>query len=170
VTSVHVNVSTYAYTHVATTMLRGLRQIVREAGLDPARLIGQWEVLEDGISTWLSSRHLRALVLEVFDPSARSGADLVQRFDFTIDYGYYSDGDGELWHDPDSIRYAVRKAGACTADCSYRVVADTAQGRPDVRGWNSTTLRSTAGFSRHTIGTAIGGGSLGAGLGYYTRR
>lgn len=27
--------------------------------------------------------------------------------------------------------------------------------------------RSTEGFTRHTVGTALGGGSLGAGLSYY---
>ncbi len=168
-TSVHVNTTAYAHTHVATSMLRGLRQIVLEAGLDQSRLVGDWHTLEAGVTTWIGSGHLRALMLEIIDPS-RSGSDLVGRFDFTIDYGYYGDGDGELWLDPETIRFAVRKAGTYPDACTYRVVADTAPNHPPVSGWSGTTLRDTSGFTRHTTGTAVGGGHLGASLSYHTRK
>jgi hypothetical protein len=169
-TAVRVNTAVYATTHVATNMLRSVRQIVREAGLDPARLRDSWAVLENGVATWLRSGDLRRLVLEVYDPTRRAGGDLVGRFDFVIDYGYYADGDGDLWLDPDTVSYAVRKNGSYPSRCDYRVVADTAPGRPDVPGWSQTQFRSTAGFTRHTVGAAVGGGSLGASLAYYTRR
>jgi len=166
--TVRVNTYAYAATHVATNMLRSVRQIIRESGLRIDTIQNQWNVLETGVATWLNSRHLKALVLEVYDPAKPAGTDLVGRFDFTIDYTY-GDGDGELWLDPDTVSYTVRKNGSYPASCAYRLVADTALGRPDVEGWSGTTLRSTAGFTRHTVGTAIGGGSLGAGLSYYTR-
>jgi hypothetical protein len=168
-TSVRVNVYAYSTTHVATNMLRGLRQIVRDSGLSTARMIDQWEVLERGVATWLGSGHLKALTLEVFDPRMPAGADLVGRFDFTIDYNYYGDGDGELWLDSDTVAYAIRKNGSYASECNYRFVADTDPGKPYVTGWEDTMLRSTAGFTSHAVGTAIGGGSLGAGLTYYTR-
>jgi hypothetical protein len=38
---------------------------------------------------------------------------------------------------------------------------------PHVDGWSDTTLRSTDGMCRHTVGTALGGGSMGAGLSYW---
>lgn len=167
--SVRVNTYAYATTHVATNMLRRVKQIIRESGLRTDTIRDQWTVLETGVATWLGSRHLKALVLEVYDPTKPAGADLVGRFDFTIDYAYYGDGDGELWLDPDTVSYAVRKNGSYPANCAYRLVADTSPGRPDVLGWSTTTFRSTTGFTRHTVGTAIGGGSLGAGLSYYTR-
>jgi hypothetical protein len=168
-TSVRVNTYTYATTHVATNMLRSMKQIIREGGLSISKIQSEWAVLETGISTWLNSGHLKGLVLEVFDPGKPTGADLVGRFDFTIDYGYYSDGDGDLWLDPDTVSYAVRKNGSYPARCQYRLIADTAPGYPAVTGWSTTTFRSTAGFTRHSVGTAIGGGSLGAGLSYYAR-
>ncbi|MHA6779632.1 hypothetical protein ACVGOW_01320 [Pseudonocardia saturnea] len=167
--TVRVNTTSYAHTHVATNLLRGLKRIVQASGLSTASLIGTWSVLEDGVATWLGTGHLQTLVLEVFDPDRRAGNDLVGRFDFAIDYGYYSDGDGELWYDPDSIAFAVRKAGGYLPRCQYRVVATTAPGRPDVAGWSTTSLRETTGFQRHTTGTAVGGGALGANLAYYTR-
>lgn len=168
-TSVRVNTNVYAATHVATNMLRGLRQIIRDSGLSTTRMINQWQVLERGVATWLGSGHLKALTLEVFDPRRHAGADLVGRFDFTIDYNYYGDGDGELWLDSDTVAYAIQKNGSYASDCDYRFVADTVSGRAPVAGWQDTTLRSTVGFTRHAVGTTIGGGSLGAGLTYYTR-
>lgn len=168
-TSVRVNTSVYATTHVATNMLRSLRQLIRGSGLSRERMHRQWEVIERGVATWLASGHLQALTLEVFDPGKPAGADLVGRFDFTIDYGYYSDGDGELWLDADAVAFAIRKNGSYAPGCDYRFVATTAPGRPSVAGWSDTTLRSTAGFTRHAVGTTVGGGSLGAGLAYYAR-
>ncbi|MEV0283499.1 HORMA domain containing protein [Kribbella sp. NPDC050820] len=168
-TRVRVNTHTYAATHVATNMLRSMKQIIRESGLSITRLQNEWSVLEAGVATWLDTQHLKGLVLEVYDPLKARGADLVGRFDFTIDYGYYGDGDGDLWLDPDTISYTVRKSDSYPSRCEYRFVADTSPGHPAVDGWSTTTLRSTAGFSRHSVGTAIGGGSLGAGLSYYTR-
>lgn len=167
-TSVAVNVYTYSVTHVASNVLRSLRQIIRESGLSVQRMVDEWDWLERGVSTWLQSGHLRSLILEVYDPSDRID-DRRGRFDFTIDYGYYSDGDGELWLDPDTVRQAIKKNGSYPSSCTYRFVADVADGAPEVSGWVSTTLRSTAGFTRHSVGTAVAGGSLGAGLSYYRR-
>jgi hypothetical protein len=47
------------------------------------------------------------------------------------------------------------------------VVADTAVGAPTVAGWEDTTMRSTDGLRQHSVGTALGGGSMGAGLSYW---
>jgi hypothetical protein len=150
-------------------MLRGLRKIIIGTGLDPALLTEEWAVLERGIAEWLRSRHLQGLVLEVYDPSRRTGNDLVGRFDFKIDYGYHADGDGDLWLDSDAVAFAIRKNGSYPALCEYRIVADTSPGYPSVPGWTTTTMRSTLGFTRHNVGTAMTGGSLGASLSYYTR-
>ena len=167
-TAVAVNVQAHSATHVATNMLRSLRQIIRDTGLSVQKMVDQWDSLEEGVETWLQSEHLQALILEVYDPSDRVD-DRRGRFDFTIEYRYYTDGDGELWLDPDTVRQAIVKNGSFPSQCTYRFVADVADGAPDVPGWQSTTLRSTAGFTRHTVGTAVAGGSLGAGLSYYRR-
>ena len=167
-TAVRVNVSTYAHTYVATNLLRSLKQLIQGCGLSTAKLVSDWQVLENGVSTWLQTGHLRGLVLEVLDPSKWSN-DLVGRFDFDIDYGYYADGDGDLWLDPDTVEFVIRKNGSYPSKCTYRFIADTAPGYPTVVGWSETTFRSTAGFVRQTAGAAMGGGSLGASLSYYAR-
>lgn len=167
-TAVHVNTITYAATHVATNMLSSIRSIIKGSGLDPGRIRESWDILEAGIAIWLASRHLKSVTLEVYDPR-KGGDDLVGRFDFTIDYGYYSGGDGDLWLDPETVAYTIRKNGGFPARCEYRIVADTAPGRAEVPGWTTTAYRSTTGFTRHAVGTAIGGGNLGAALAYYIR-
>ena len=72
-TAVHVNTTTYASTHVATNMLRSIRSIIKLSGLNPDGIRTQWEVLEEGLATWLASRHLMAVALEVYDPARRDG-------------------------------------------------------------------------------------------------
>jgi Bacterial HORMA domain 2 len=168
-TAVRVSTATHSVTHVTTNILWGLRRIVRDCGLDQTKISSQWEVLEAGTAAWLASGHLRGLVLEVYDPRRAAGSDLVGRFDFTIDYGYYPDGDGDLWLDPDTVAFAIRRAGTYPSACDYRFVADTAPGRPPVDGWSDTAFRSTAGMTRQTLGTGIGGGGIGTSLSYYRR-
>jgi Bacterial HORMA domain 2 len=164
--AVKVGVGVYSATHVATNMLRGLKQIVAGCGLDTTKIMGEWSVLEAGVAAWVDSRHLERLVLEVWDK--KSLTSLIGRFDFTIDYSYYS-GEGELWLDPGTVAWAIKKNGSYPSGCDYRVVASTASGAPDVNGWSTTTLRSTAGMREHSIGTALGGGSMGAGLSYWKK-
>ena len=59
----------YSVTYVTTKMLLVLKEIIREIGLDPAKLArGSWASYEDAIATWLASRHLERVTLEVYDP------------------------------------------------------------------------------------------------------
>lgn len=163
-TTVKVNTTTYATTHVATNLIRSLKQLVIGCGLDASRLIGNWQTLERGVATWLSSHHLERLILEIYDTSTDR---LVKRFDFRIDYTYHPSGDGDLWLDSDTVAYALKKAGAVPSRCSYRIVADTRQGAPDVVGWSTTTLRSADHLRRRSVGASVGGGDLGAHLDYW---
>jgi len=168
-TVVQVSTLTHATTYVAANLLRSIKQFVVGSGLPADLLVGQWEVLERGIATWLESRHLATLTLEIFEAGSSSDSGLVGRFDFDIDYGYYPDSDGTLWLDSDAVAFAIRKNGSYASLCKYRVVAINRDGQPDVSGWSSTTLRGTNGFTQQTLGTSLGGGSLGVGLSMYRK-
>ncbi len=154
--STHVITNTYAHTttYITDKLLRSILFIIRESGLNPAKFAGDWDWMERGIKTWLGTRDLTRVVLEVFDPRNNN---LLFRWDFDIVYDYGSNGDGGFWVDTDAIRHAIRKAGLWPSQCDYRLVASTKPGRPDVMGWSGTSLRSTAGFRRNNIGTTIGG-------------
>ncbi|MGH8436690.1 MAG: hypothetical protein ACRERX_19990 [Pseudomonas sp.] len=163
-TIVMVNTYVYAVTYVTDKLLTSIRTIIRASGLDPAKLSDEWETLERGISTWLRSEHLEQVHLEVFNPA---NDRLVGRWDFEIYYGF--SGDGAFWVDPDAIKYHILKQGVWPLSCSYRIVTTTKPGRADVAGWSNTTLRSTVGFVKQSIGTTIDGSGLSTGTGYWRK-
>lgn len=163
-TTVQVNTHTYATTHVAANLIRSLKQLVVGCGLDASRLVGSWQTLERGVATWLGTRHLEHMILEIYNPSTDG---LVKRFDFDIDYSYHPNGNGDLWLDADTVAYALAKAGAVPSSCSYAIVAGTRAGAPTISGWTTTTLRSTDHLRRRSVGASVGGGDLGAVLNYW---
>lgn len=161
-----VNTYTQSVTFITDKMLRSLQLTIRDSGLDPSKIVKDWDCLNRGISTWLRTRDLLRVVLEVFDP--RDG-ELVGRWDFGILYDYAGDGDGGFWADTDAIRFAIKKAGLWPSHCEYGLVVETKSGRPDVEGWGKATLRSTAGFVRQSIGTTIGAGQVGTSTAYWRK-
>jgi hypothetical protein len=163
-TFVVVNTYTHSVTYVTDKMLMSLKEIIRCSGLSPEKLTSDWKVLHRGISTWLNSRDLDMVHLEVFNPSTDA---LIGRWDFDIYYG--SSGDGGMWVNTDDIRYHIRKAGQWPSTCDYRIVLTTKPGCPDVDGWSKTTLRSTDGFVRQSLGTTIDGNGLRTGTAYWRK-
>jgi Bacterial HORMA domain 2 len=151
-------------TYVTTKMLLLLKEIIREIGLDLSHFVNDWDSNEHAISTWLASRHLERVTLEVYDP--RNDA-LVTRWD--IDVVYASVGDGSLWVDTDAIRYAIIKAGFVPSSCRYDIKVRNKPGRPAVHGWGPCEFRSTDGFKRYTVGAALGGNGLSAQAVYWNR-
>lgn len=164
-TRVAVNTYTHSVTYVTDKLLLSLFRIIKWSGLEPGRLTADWDVLERGLKRWLETQHLTGVVLEVYRPFSTT---LVGRWDFDIDYGFGGD-DGTFWIDTDAIKFSIAKSGLNPSRCDYRIIALTKPGRPDVLGWSPTTLLSTDGFVRHTVGTNIGASSLGTRVGYWRK-
>lgn len=163
-TSVSVNTSTHTVTYVATKILLSLKELIRLVGLDPSKLTGEWDTLESGIATWLGSRHLRQVTLEIYS----TGSDkLVTRWDLDVNYGYT--GDGSFWTDTDALRYAIAKAGAVPSGCKYEVIVQNAPGAASLSGWSSVPYRSTQGFSRYGVGATIGADGIATETSYWKK-
>ncbi len=162
--STAVTVNTYAHTvtYVTAKMLHSIQRIVQQIGLDPGKMMADWESLERGISTWLSTQHLKTVILEVWNPKTDT---LVTRWDIEINYGYA--GDGSLWADIDGIKYAIQKAGTVASLCEYRIVVTHKAGFPEVVGWTNTSLRSTQHLRRYAVGSTIGGNGIAAETSYW---
>jgi hypothetical protein len=163
-TSTFVISYSYTVTYVATKMVNLLKEIIREIGLSPANLAGSWASYEDAIATWLASRHLERVTLEVYDPRDDS---LVRKWD--IDVLYSSAGDGSLWVDTGAIRYAIAKAGLAPSSCLYEIKVKNKPGRPRIDGWEPCDFRSTEGFRRYSVGAAVGGNGLSGQVAYWSR-
>jgi hypothetical protein len=163
VSVISVNTFVHSAGYLAANIGRSLVDIIRGLGLDPGEL--DHETVERGLKAWIESRHLETVHLEIF---SRRTNELVGKFAFDIDYGYSTDT-SSFWIETEQVQFAIRKHGLLPSGCSYRVVTSTKRGRPGVEGWSNTTLRSVDGLTRNPVGTAIGAGSTGAGLAYYSR-
>jgi hypothetical protein len=102
------------------------------------------------------------VILEVYHPTTDA---LIGRWDFELVYG--ASGDSDMWVNTDDIKYHILKAGQWPFTCDYRIVLTTTPGRPNVEGWNATTLRSTDGFVRQSLGTTIDGNGVKSGTAYW---
>ena len=164
-TTVTVNTYTHSVVYVADNILKSLKDIIREVGLDPAKLMGDYETNMRTLRAWLSSQDLRQVNLEIYDPVTDA---LITRWDLDIAYGWSAD-DGSFWTDTDQLKYAIRKAGVVPSTARYRLLLDANPTRPDVDGWYRVTSRSTAGMVRQSLGSTIEHSGLGASAAYWRK-
>lgn len=164
-TTVNVGTRTHSVTFVTDNLLRCIKDIIVCSGLDPGKFWGNWDTYQRGIKTWLESEHLERVTLEVYHPLTDC---LIGRWDFDIEYRWSSD-DGAFWVDTDLIRYAIKKAGLLPSQAEYRLVTHTKTGRLDVTGWSPTTLRSTDGMVRQSLGSAVQHQGLGGTAAYWRK-
>lgn len=161
------SVAVYSYTHsvtyVADNILKSLKDIVRLSGLDPSRLVDGWESNMRALRTWLESRDLQRVVLEIYDPKTDA---LITRWDVDVIYSW-SAGDGTFWTDTEQLKYAIRKAGIAPSAASYRLLMDNKPGRPNVPGWSPAAYRPTGTMVRQSLGSTIEHGGLGGSAAYW---
>lgn len=163
-------VSVYSYTHSVTyitdNVLKSLKDIIRLSGLSPANLVNSWESKHRAIKTWIESRHLERVELEIFNPATNA---LIVRWDLDIIY-QWSDGNGSFYTDTEQLKYAIKKAGVAPESASYEIILKTKPGRPDVSGWGPATSRSIDGMVRQTLGSTVEHSGLGASAAYWRTR
>lgn len=165
--------STYAYAQVFTqthsivflsdNLRNTLREVIRENGISPQKLVQDWEVIEQGIHTWLQSRHLNNIVVEFFKPGASIAS---ARWEFPI--GYTGSGvEDDMWLDKAYLRQLIAKAKRPTTDCTYRILLCTNSGAPTVAGFTSCTFLSTGQLAARQAGTVISTGHITAAATYW---
>lgn len=165
----YANTYTYSYTRthsivfLSDNLRNTLREVIRENGLDPSKLMQDWETIERGIRAWLQSGHLYNVVVEFFRPGASAAS---ARWDFPV--GYDGSGvDDDMWLDKAYLRQLIAKAARPTSDCTYRVVLCTRTGAPAVLGFTDCTFLSTGSLAARQAGTVIATGHLTAGATYW---
>ena len=164
-TSVAVNTYTHSVTYLADNILKSFKDVIRLSGLDPARLVADWETNMRALKTWLGTGDLERVVLEVFN--LRTGS-LIVRWDIDVVYNW-SSGDGSFWTDTEQLKYHIRKAGLAPGDAAYDILLKNKPGRPDVAGWGPGSFRSTDGFVRHSLGSTVEHYGLGGNAAYWRK-
>jgi hypothetical protein len=157
----------YALTHsivfMSDNLRNSLREVIRENGLSPEKLMQDWEVIERGIKTWLESGHLTSIVVEFFRPGASTAS---ARWDFPVSYTG-SGVDDDMWLDKAYLRQLIAKAAKPSWDCTYRILLCTSTGAPSVSGFSCCPFLSTGQLSARQSGTVIATGHMTAGATYW---
>jgi hypothetical protein len=166
-TSVSVNTYTYSVTFVADNVQRTLKDIIVQSGLDPTKYVNSWKSINLALMTWMQSKHLRTIILEIFNPKDDT---LVGRWDIEISYGWSSSDTGSFWIDTDQIKTAIRKCGAVPSSCEYQIMFQNSPGHAEVDGWSDGKFRSTDGFVKQSLGSTVEHSGLGANASYYRKK
>ena len=163
------SVSVYSYTnsvtYVADNVLKSLKDIIRLSGLDPTGLTERWESTQRALKTWIESKDLERVILEVYDPATDR---LVIRWDIDIVYSW-SANEGTFYTDTEQLRYHILKAGIAPSQAKYQILLQNKPGYPAVAGWGDGAYRSTTGMVKQSLGSTIEHSGLGANAGYWRK-
>lgn len=160
-------VRTFSNTHnivfLSDNLRNTLREVIRENGISPEKLMQDWETIERGIKAWLQSGHLNNIVVEFYKPGATVSS---ARWEFPIGYAGTSIHD-DMWLDKNYLRQLIAKSTRPTPDCVYRIILCTDPGRPSVMGFSSCSFLSTGTLSARQAGTVIATGNMTAAVTYW---
>ncbi len=158
-----VFVRSHSIVFFSDSMHTALRELIRENGLDPDKLMQEWATIERGVRTWLDSGHLNNIVVEFYTPWSSVAS---ARWDFPVGYGG-SGVDDDMWLDKDYLRKLIAKSARPTRDCIYRILLCTDAGAPAVSGFTSCSFLGTGRLSARQAGTVIATGHMTAGITYW---
>lgn len=162
-TQTYVYARSHSITFFSDNMRLALRELIRENGLDPDKLMQDWSTLQRGIRTWLETGHLKLVVVEFY----RFGSSAaIARWDFPVSYSG-SGVDDDMWLDKEYLRKLMAKAARPTSQCTYRIILCTNAGAPFVQGFESCSFLSTGQLSARHAGTVIATGHMTAGVTYW---
>jgi hypothetical protein len=154
---------THSIVFLSDNLRNTLREVIRENGLSPDKLMQDWETIERGIHTWLRSGHLNNIVVEFYRPGASVAS---ARWEFPI--GYAGSGvDDDMWLDKAYLRQLIAKSARPATDCTYRVLLCTNPGEPKVDGLSHCNFLSTGQLAARQAGTVIATGHMTAGATYW---
>lgn len=154
---------THSAAFVSDNMRNVVRDIIREGGLDPTKLMDEWQSVGLAIRTWLESGHLEKIIIEFY---LAGSSNACARWDFPINY----DGSGvddDMWVSKEHIIRTIAKASKPPSNAIYRVLLLSTPGRPDVAGMSDTEFKSTQGLVCRSAGTSIATPDIMAGLQYW---
>jgi hypothetical protein len=157
----------YSNTHnivfLSDNLRNTLREVIRENGISPAKLMQDWDTVERGIQTWLRSGHLNNIVIEFFKPGASASS---ARWEFPI--GYTGSGvHDDMWLDKNYLRQLIAKSARPTTDCTYRIILCTNPGKPPVSGFSDCYFLPTGNLAARQAGTVIATGHMTAAVTYW---
>jgi hypothetical protein len=141
----------HSITFLSDNLRNTLREVIREYGISPDKLMQDWATTERGIKAWLETGHLKSVVVEFYKPGSSIAS---ARWDFPA--GYEGSGvDDDMWLDKSYLRQLIAKSARPTLDCTYRITLSVKPSAPDVPGFSDCTFLSTGSLAARQAGTVI---------------
>lgn len=162
---------------VVTSTVGFLFDYAQARGLGTDRISNKREELESALYTYINTRHLRKVSIEVYEQGASKSDEAIERFDLTYevkDPDDLSDSDIQRLQDKDFNQYRkdvmeqLQELDTLPQNVDYRILIwcapenDLGQPKPDVEGWSSTTARSTDQLEKKDLGDAVNTGPINA--------
>lgn len=166
-TEVGVETWTSTYNFVVNETVTLLMQYVNARGLDSNKLTQMRDKLEDALWTWLASRHLSRVSIEVYEPGSD---EATERFDLAFEITRPQDLSEEEIEQIQERKFKsyleeilkkLRDLDAPPDECTYRLLVwlhptnDVGEEPPTVDGWSRTSARSTDHLEKDHLGDAI---------------
>ena len=139
-------------------------------GLETDQIANKREKLESALYTYINTRHLRKVSIEVYEEGASKSDEAIERFDLTYeikDPEELSQSELQRMEDKDFNQYRkdvmeqLQDLDSLPSNIDYRVLIwcvpenDLGQKKPDVDGWSSTSARSTDDLNKKNLGDAV---------------
>jgi hypothetical protein len=142
---------THSITFLSDNLRNTLREVIREYGISPDKLMQDWATIERGIKAWLETGHLKAVIVEFYKPGSSVAS---ARWDFPT--GYEGAGaDDDMWLDKAYLQQLIAKSARPALDCTYRITLSVRSGAPDVTGFSDCSYLSTGNLAARSAGTVI---------------
>lgn len=155
---VTANIAARSVVWCANESLRVLLQIVQSRGLPIDDLHEDLEFYSKGLRTWMATHHLKAVLLEVWEPDSDK---VLERYDLVFDYRpFVAEAEEQFETHIEKLMEAL-PAKELPAGCRYRIVLKKNPEAPDLPGWGSTRLRSADHLQRKTLGDVIETAAIG---------
>lgn len=136
-------------------------------GLGTDKITNKRDDLESALYTYINTRHLRKVSIEVYEEGASRSEEAVERFDLTFEVKDPKDltkSEQEEMVDKEFNQYRkdvmkqLQDLDSLPENVDYRILIwcvpenDLGQEKPDVDGWSSTSARSTDNLNKKNIG------------------
>ena len=160
---------------VVTSTVGFLFDYAQARGLGTDRISNKREKLESALYTYINTRHLRKVSIEVYEEGASKSDEAIERFDLTYEVKNpddLSDDDIQRLQDKDFNQYRkdvmeqLQDLDSLPSNVDYRILIwcapenDLGQSKPNVEGWSSTTARSTDDLNQKNLGDAVNTGPI----------
>ena len=155
-TELGIKVWTVATIYVASEVMRIFTTILEQRKLNLTTLLIQKEAISNGLFTWITTRHLKAAILEIYHQDNPSMAierwDLVFRYEEPREDFYEDETGGQFRTYLDEIYELLGRLEALPEGSEYRLILNLHANAPSVDGWQLTNLKDVSHLEGHHVG------------------